>query len=55
MDWQARLSTLLGVRLFTVSGTDTTAGSALTIVVILAVTYAVACSVRRSKPARCCE
>jgi len=47
MDWQTRLTALLSVRLFTISGTDTTVGSALAIVAILVVTYAVARSVRR--------
>ena len=47
MDWQTQLTALLRVRLFTISGTDTTVGSALAVVAILVVTYLVARSVRR--------
>jgi len=47
MDWQTRLTELLGVRLFTISGTDTTVGSVLAVVAILVVTYLVARTVRR--------
>ncbi len=47
MDWQSRLTALLGVRLFTISGVDTTVGSALAIAAILVVTYLVARSVHR--------
>jgi hypothetical protein len=47
MDWQTRLTELLRVRLFTISGTDTTVGSALAVVAILVVTYLVARTARR--------
>jgi small-conductance mechanosensitive channel len=47
MDWQTRLTALLRVRLFTISDTDTTVGSALAVVAILVVTYLVARTVRR--------
>ena len=47
MDWQARLTALLRVRLFTINGTDTTVGSALAIAAILVVTFVVARTVRR--------
>jgi len=47
MDWPARLSALLHVRLFTIGGTNTTVGSALAVAAILVVTYLVARAVRR--------
>ena len=47
MDWQARLTELLRVRLFSIGDTDTTVGSALAIVAILVVTYLVARTARR--------
>jgi potassium efflux system protein len=47
VDWQPRLSELLAVRLFTISGIDTTVGSALAIVTILAATYLLGRIVRR--------
>ena len=48
MDSQSEgLSSLLDTRLFTISGTDTTVGSALAVVAILVATYLVARSMRR--------
>jgi len=47
VDWQTRLTALLGVRLFSIGDTDTTVGSALAIVTILVVTYLVARKVSR--------
>ena len=47
MDWQTRLTSLLGVQLFSIGDTDTTVGSALAIVAILVVTYLVARTARR--------
>jgi len=47
MDWQDRFAELLDLRLFTISGTDTTVGSALAIAAILVVTFLVARTVRR--------
>jgi small-conductance mechanosensitive channel len=48
MTWQSEgLSALLDRRLFTISGTDTTAGSALAVVAIMVATHLVARSMRR--------
>jgi len=47
MDWHVRLTALLNVRLFSISGTDTTVGSALTIAVIVAAAYLLARNVHR--------
>ena len=52
MDWQSDLSALLGTRLFTISGTDTTVGSALAVVAILVATHLVARSMRRVESGR---
>ncbi len=47
MDWQSDLSALLDRRLFTISGTVTTVGSALAIVAILVATHLIARSMRQ--------
>ena len=48
MDWQSEgVPALLGKRLFTISGTDTTVGSALAVVAILVATHLIARSMRR--------